>query len=830
MRPLFSLCILMSWLSIFGATALSAQQQPFITVWKTDNVNALSSNSTSIIIPTTGTGYNYEVDWDNDGVYDQSGITGNVTHNFGVAGTYTIRIRGDFPRIYFNEVGDEDKLLNILQWGDIAWTSMSRAFYGCHNLNVSATDVPDLSNVTDMSLMFAYCSKLNGPANIGTWNTATVTNMSSLFQGATIFNQPLNTWNTAAVTTMSGMFRASGFNQPIGAWNTSSVTSMNVMFYQATAFNQPIGNWNTANVAIMGSMFRECPFNQPIGTWNTASVTDMSSMFYGNAVFNQQIGDWNTASVTGMASMFYGASSFNQPIGAWNTAAVTNMREMFQNAVVFNQPIGNWNTSAVTDMSSMFKGANVFNQPIGNWNTASVTTMTSMFAGADVFNQPIGTWNTAAVTRTDNMFYQASSFNQPLANWNTAAMTIMSSMFHASAFNQPIGNWETGSVTHMENMFNGNIVFNQDIGGWNTAAVTNMSQMFNGARAFNKDISGWNTAAVTDMKFMFYNAVVFNQPIGSWNTAAVRYMNLMFREATLFNQPLDNWNVAAVGDMSNMFQNASAFNQSLGKWTLNATVQMGNMLSGAGMDCDHYTATLVGWRNNPLTPNGRSLGATGRQYGTSGTAARTYLDVTKTWTFTGDTPAAGPCSAALPVEWLAFTGEKQGSAVLLRWETAKEENNLGFGVERSTDGVNWEKIGFVQAQSDDAHIQRYSFKDTEASHACSGNCLLYYRLRQTDLDGKEELSKIVVLKMTEEPTIQIFPNPLRNGMLTLILPETIREAANVSLLNSTGQVLRSTRLEAGTHSWDLGDLAPGVYTVSAWSTGVRFIEKLIVQD
>ncbi|MBK8194343.1 MAG: hypothetical protein IPK76_14435 [Lewinellaceae bacterium] len=64
----------------------------FITTWKTDNPGA--SNSTSITIPTTGSGYNYEVDWDNDGVYDQSGITGNVTHDFGTAGTYTIRIRG----------------------------------------------------------------------------------------------------------------------------------------------------------------------------------------------------------------------------------------------------------------------------------------------------------------------------------------------------------------------------------------------------------------------------------------------------------------------------------------------------------------------------------------------------------------------------------------------------------------------------------------------------------------------------------------------------------------------------------------------------------------
>ncbi|MBK8194338.1 MAG: BspA family leucine-rich repeat surface protein [Lewinellaceae bacterium] len=142
-------------------SAASAQADAFITTWKTNNPG--TSNSSSITIPTTGSGYNYEVDWDNDGTYDQSGITGNVTHDFGAAGTYTIRIRGSFPRIYFNNVGDRRKLLGISQWGAIAWTSMESAFDGCSNLNISATDVPNLSGVTNMSEMFQACTALNGP-------------------------------------------------------------------------------------------------------------------------------------------------------------------------------------------------------------------------------------------------------------------------------------------------------------------------------------------------------------------------------------------------------------------------------------------------------------------------------------------------------------------------------------------------------------------------------------------------------------------------------------------------------------------------------------------
>jgi len=63
---------------IFSTCVFS--QNEFITTWKTDNPG--TSNSTSITIPTIGGGYNYDVDWDNDGNFDEIGITGNVTHDF----------------------------------------------------------------------------------------------------------------------------------------------------------------------------------------------------------------------------------------------------------------------------------------------------------------------------------------------------------------------------------------------------------------------------------------------------------------------------------------------------------------------------------------------------------------------------------------------------------------------------------------------------------------------------------------------------------------------------------------------------------------------------
>ncbi|NBT59921.1 BspA family leucine-rich repeat surface protein, partial [bacterium] len=128
------------------------------------------------------------------------------------------------------------------------------------------------------------------------------------------------------------------FNQNIGSWNTANVTNMSNMFQSANNFNQNIGSWNTSKVTTMEWMFAAAySFNQDIGSWNVANVTNMASMFGWTYAFNQDIGNWNTAKVTNMANMFNGAIAFNQNIGSWNVANVTNMTDMFTNASAFSR-------------------------------------------------------------------------------------------------------------------------------------------------------------------------------------------------------------------------------------------------------------------------------------------------------------------------------------------------------------------------------------------------------------------------------------------------------------------------------------------------------------
>ncbi len=162
-RPCRSLLLLLA----IGFSSVALAQEPFVVSFLLARRTPELPNGTVVTIPTMGTGYNYDVDWNNDGIYDEFGITDSVSHDFQQYTRFRIAIRGDFPRIYFNNRARSDELVSIDQWGSIKWTSMENAFAGCKNLTIAAKDAPDLSRVTCMSGMFDGAAALN--QNINHW-------------------------------------------------------------------------------------------------------------------------------------------------------------------------------------------------------------------------------------------------------------------------------------------------------------------------------------------------------------------------------------------------------------------------------------------------------------------------------------------------------------------------------------------------------------------------------------------------------------------------------------------------------------------------------------
>ena len=232
----------------------------FITSWVTtspnDDINLTVDGAYS---------YNYDVDWDNDGIFDSLGLTGPVAHVYASADTHTLRIRGTYPHITINSSPDKSKLISVDQWGTQQWQTMASSFRGCTNMHVLATDAPDLSQVTDLSNMFRECIA---------------------------FNESINHWDVSNITDMSKMFTdAESFDQPLDNWDVSDVTSMQWLFYGGTDFNQNINNWDVGNTTNMGLMFNNATaFNQPLDQWNTEKVTNMNRMFNLAESFDQDLG------------------------------------------------------------------------------------------------------------------------------------------------------------------------------------------------------------------------------------------------------------------------------------------------------------------------------------------------------------------------------------------------------------------------------------------------------------------------------------------------------------------------------------------------------------
>lgn len=344
------------------------------------------TNATGLGVQYPFYGNNFTIDLgDGNTLTDDDVNNTGIHHTYSAPGTYTIIVTGAINRINYNggSYNMGEKVKSIEQWGSAQWISMENAFSGLNNLTINATDVPDLSLVTNMYSMFRGCQLLNSPLN--NWDVSNVTNMVRLFREATNFNQALENWNVSNVTNMDEMFaRAASFNQNINSWDVSNVNSMIDMFgcfpEDNSSFDQPLNNWDVSNVTDMYWMFRNAyAFNQPLSNWDVSNVTEFGYMFYNASSFNQNINSWNTFSANSMRGMFQGATSFNEPLNDWDLTNNLTIREMLKDATSFNQPLNNWDTSNVTYMKGVFHNASTFNQDISDWNFENVSDFTNGF-------------------------------------------------------------------------------------------------------------------------------------------------------------------------------------------------------------------------------------------------------------------------------------------------------------------------------------------------------------------------------------------------------------------------------------------------------------------
>lgn len=172
----------------------------------------------------------------------------------------------------------------------------------------------------------------------------------------------------------------------------------------------------------------------------------------------------------------------------------------------------------------------------------------------------------------------------------------------------------------------------------------------------------------------------------------------------------------------------------------------------------------------------------------------------------------------MPVEWLAFEATPSQSGVDLMWMTAVEENNDYFTVERSVDATFYEELERVKGVGNSSEPTLY-----EVSDGTPPSGRVYYRIRQTDFDGKQSFSNQIEV-MFEQSSIKLraYPNPTIDiANLEINMEEPTRASMILMTIQGKEIIRKAIDLQAGRnlHQIDMSRYPAGTYLVQVRPSG-----------
>jgi hypothetical protein len=181
---------------------------------------------------------------------------------------------------------------------------------------------------------------------------------------------------------------------------------------------------------------------------------------------------------------------------------------------------------------------------------------------------------------------------------------------------------------------------------------------------------------------------------------------------------------------------------------------------------------------------------------------------------------------------LALTGKAQGKQNLLQWTTITEKNNTGFEVQRSNDGNNFNKIGFVSTKAANGNSNfKLSYDFSDIASAGSTN---YYRLKQIDKDGKFAYSNIVLIRKENTANtgdLQIYPNPAKN-ILNVKISLADDSHVKLSVTDMAGKIILGKSMSAAKGEniiqLDISHVSAGSYLIkTVFGNGIKAEKKFI---
>ena len=351
-----------------GANNLSGS----ISGWRTSNVTNLKNTFRD------ASKFNTPLNWDTSNVTTLEGTFKNATdfnQSLNWDTTEVLNVSGTFSgATSYNKPID---------WDTSKATNFAYMFENAIAFDSTLDLYSDVAQTFEG--MFKGATSFNQDVNM--LDVTTVGNFKSMFEGASFFNTEIDQWSTGNATDMSFMFKDAVTYAPtssigsiggvpgISLWNTANVTTMESMFDGATLFDAPL-QWNVSAVTTMRRMFADAAaYNHPIAL-NTTSLTDATEMFKGATSFNNTL-VLNTATLQYATEMFADAVSLDIDVSGWNISSLLDATDMLDNTsfstIHYDALLVNWAAQAPNIQSGVTLGVGLTQYTIATSQTARDT-------------------------------------------------------------------------------------------------------------------------------------------------------------------------------------------------------------------------------------------------------------------------------------------------------------------------------------------------------------------------------------------------------------------------------------------------------------------------
>ncbi|WEK36011.1 MAG: T9SS type A sorting domain-containing protein [Candidatus Pseudobacter hemicellulosilyticus] len=186
---------------------------------------------------------------------------------------------------------------------------------------------------------------------------------------------------------------------------------------------------------------------------------------------------------------------------------------------------------------------------------------------------------------------------------------------------------------------------------------------------------------------------------------------------------------------------------------------------------------------------------------------------------------------ALPVTW----GNVQATPVKdqliqVQWSTSMELNNAGFDVQRSEDEQSWTSIASVTGKENSNTVSHYIVEDRQVK----AGVLYFYRIKQTDLDGRASYSRMVSASLRSTGILaEVVPNPVQN-QLRLAVTANRQQSLQLQIGDAAGKILQQLKVNAvpgrNLFTSDVSRLTNGTYYLRIITAdGTVLMKRFVVQ-